>query len=448
MAAMPCGVVWCSGTSLDYETGRPGFDSGSYPNKSEHAPNMRTLGKGTLHDFPHFTQIQWTKLKTHPICLYMDQIDIEMETCDEPRAPNNPSPFMSQGGDTKYGFAEKVVDGMSLTINSVTIRFISHAFHASFQVNNKHAFHASFQVNNKHAFHASFQLSRIRARSTTPQWKAADLRMTRIKDTERGMVLTFKEIDWQTLRIEADAVKTEKTNYVSTPVRLITNQSRIRIVIKKQLQVTCLSWVSCYGWVSVWVTCKSCRSTSSPTKKQLQDCSVVSSKLHLILDDLLWVLTDRNVDCSVVSSKLHLILDDLLWDLTDSCDLSLQFDCSVVSSKLHLILDDLLWVLTDSQLKAMASYMQSLSKIIRKSTEQNKRDASAQVRVSLLEKPRFQEFPVPHTPVKFAVSWSRPWISGLRVYGPGYFLTLPDSCSPCTCTEIYAPHTWRVLGSG
>ncbi|CAH1256340.1 UHRF1BP1L [Branchiostoma lanceolatum] len=391
------------------------------------------LGHAPSHDVlqlcsprPH---IQWTKLKTHPICLYMDQIDIEMETCDEPRAPNNPSPFMSQGGDTKYGFAEKVVDGMSLTINSVTIRFISHAFTASFQVRFppsfptirfishaftasfqvrfphhplhpsrlhsilpgfptirfishaftasfqvrfprhplhlsrlhsilpgkvsppsvfishaftasfqvrfphhplhpsrlhsilpgfptirfiSHAFTASFQVRFprhplhlsrlhsilpgfptirfiSHAFTASFQLSRIRARSTTPQWQVADLRMTRIKDTERGMVLTFKEIDWQTLRIEADAVKTEKTNYVSTPVRLITNQSRIRIVIKKQLH-----------------------------------------------------------------------------------------DCSVVSSKLHLILDDLLWVLTDSQLKAMASYMQSLSKLIRKSTEQNKRDASSQ----------------------------------------------------------------------
>ncbi|KAI8487970.1 hypothetical protein Bbelb_344180 [Branchiostoma belcheri] len=62
---------------------------------------------------------------------------------------------------------------------------------------------------------------------------------------------------------------------------------------------------------------------------------------------------------------------------------------------------------------------------------------------SLYENPRFQEFPGPHTPVKFAVSWSRPWISGLRVYGPGYFLTLPDSCSPCVCTEIYAPHTWH-----
>ncbi|KAI8515049.1 hypothetical protein Bbelb_076400 [Branchiostoma belcheri] len=35
-----------SGTSLDYEAGRPGFDSGSYPNKSEHAPRRCTLGKG------------------------------------------------------------------------------------------------------------------------------------------------------------------------------------------------------------------------------------------------------------------------------------------------------------------------------------------------------------------------------------------------------------------
>ncbi|KAI8517111.1 hypothetical protein Bbelb_056920 [Branchiostoma belcheri] len=35
-----------SGTSLDYETGRPGFDSGSYPDKSKHAPRRCTIGKG------------------------------------------------------------------------------------------------------------------------------------------------------------------------------------------------------------------------------------------------------------------------------------------------------------------------------------------------------------------------------------------------------------------
>ncbi|KAI8510675.1 hypothetical protein Bbelb_115910 [Branchiostoma belcheri] len=40
-----CGVVWCSGTSLDYETGRSWFDSWPYPNKSKHAPRRCTLGK-------------------------------------------------------------------------------------------------------------------------------------------------------------------------------------------------------------------------------------------------------------------------------------------------------------------------------------------------------------------------------------------------------------------
>ncbi|KAI8487523.1 hypothetical protein Bbelb_347570 [Branchiostoma belcheri] len=42
--------------------GNPGFDSGSYLNKSEHAPRRCTLGKGTLHDFPHFTQVWRTTL--------------------------------------------------------------------------------------------------------------------------------------------------------------------------------------------------------------------------------------------------------------------------------------------------------------------------------------------------------------------------------------------------
>lgn len=47
-------------------------------------------------------------------------------------------------------------------------------------------------------------------------------------------------------------------------------------------------------------------------------------------------------------------------------------DCNVVASKLVLILDDLLWVLTDSQLKAMVQYAKSLSEAIEKSAEQRK----------------------------------------------------------------------------
>lgn len=44
----------------------------------------------------------------------------------------------------------------------------------------------------------------------------------------------------------------------------------------------------------------------------------------------------------------------------------------MVASKLVLILDDLLWVLTDSQLKAMVQYAKSLSEAMEKSAQQRK----------------------------------------------------------------------------
>ncbi|XP_068794678.1 bridge-like lipid transfer protein family member 3B isoform X7 [Struthio camelus] len=100
-------------------------------------------------------------------------------------------------------------------------------------------------------------------------------------------VLTFKEISWQMIRIEADAIQSSKHEIMSAPVRLITNQSKIRVTLKRRLK-----------------------------------------------------------------------------------------DCNVVASKLVLILDDLLWVLTDSQLKAMVQYAKSLSEAIEKSTEQRKSLAS------------------------------------------------------------------------
>lgn len=44
-------------------------------------------------------------------------------------------------------------------------------------------------------------------------------------------------------------------------------------------------------------------------------------------------------------------------------------DCSVLSSRLLLILDDLLWVLTDSQLKAALHFVDSLAGLIQESTK-------------------------------------------------------------------------------
>ena len=82
----------------------------------------------------------------------------------------------------RYGFVEKVVDGMFVQINSVVISFKSSGFQAS------------------------FQMSRLVIQSTSPEWRADDLRQTRVKDEQRGEVLTFKEITWTTLRIDANAL--------------------------------------------------------------------------------------------------------------------------------------------------------------------------------------------------------------------------------------------------
>lgn len=67
-----------------------------------------------------------------------------------------------------------------------------------------------------------------------PSWKkASDLRLTRVKDELRGEVMIFKEAEYQTLRIEANALDPALP---TTPLRLIANQSKIRVTIKKKLK--------------------------------------------------------------------------------------------------------------------------------------------------------------------------------------------------------------------
>uniref|UniRef100_A0A8I6A3T8 Bridge-like lipid transfer protein family member 3A n=1 Tax=Rattus norvegicus TaxID=10116 RepID=A0A8I6A3T8_RAT len=182
-------------------------------------------------------RIQWTKLKTHPICLCLDKVEVEMKTCEDPRPPNGQSPIALASGQSEYGFAEKVVEGMFIVVNSITIKIHSKAFHAS------------------------FELWQLQGYSVNPSWQQSDLRLTRITDPRRGEVLTFKEITWQTLRVEADATENGDQDPVTTPLRLITNQGRIQIALKRRTK----------------------------------DCNVVASKLTFLLDDLLWVLTDSQL---------------------------------------------------------------------------------------------------------------------------------------------------------
>ncbi|XP_062870976.1 bridge-like lipid transfer protein family member 3A [Trichomycterus rosablanca] len=190
-------------------------------------------------------RIQWTKLKTSPICLFLDKVEVEMMTCEEPRPPNGPSPIAITAGQSEYGFAEKVVEGMSVIINAVIIKVTSRAFHAS------------------------FELWQLQGCSLNPKWQRSDLRYTRITHPKRGEVLTFKEINWQSLRIEADAIESEDQDLGNTPLRLITNQGRLRIALKRRVK----------------------------------DCNVLASKLLFILDDLLWVLTDSQLKAVIHYAK-------------------------------------------------------------------------------------------------------------------------------------------------
>ena len=96
------------------------------------------------------------------------------------------------------------------------------------------------------------QFSRILLESASPTWQHLDLRFSRLKDNDLGLILLFKvcqlcsflvqflkftllfqELQWQTLRLEARSTTSDLS---LPPLRLITNQSRCRITIKKRLQ--------------------------------------------------------------------------------------------------------------------------------------------------------------------------------------------------------------------
>ncbi|GIY13416.1 hypothetical protein CDAR_458081, partial [Caerostris darwini] len=78
-------------------------------------------------------QISWTKLKSVPIYLSLDEVIVEMKTCEDLRPPTPMSNETSYKSGGKYGFSDRVIDGMTVVVNSVVINFNSPAFQASFQ---------------------------------------------------------------------------------------------------------------------------------------------------------------------------------------------------------------------------------------------------------------------------------------------------------------------------
>lgn len=64
----------------------------------------------------------------------LDSVEIRVETCSELRATSELQGLSSYAGAAKYTFIHKVIDGITVHINTVHITFISYAFTASVEV--------------------------------------------------------------------------------------------------------------------------------------------------------------------------------------------------------------------------------------------------------------------------------------------------------------------------
>ncbi|GMT36260.1 hypothetical protein PFISCL1PPCAC_27557, partial [Pristionchus fissidentatus] len=185
-------------------------------------------------------KIQWLKLKSCPIELFIDEIQVDIILTAEkpqPKKKGNSLNALSTMDTGSYGFANKVVEGMSLYVNTLEIHFDSGAFGGS------------------------FMLSRLSVDSRTPGWQHPhDLRYSRISCPNTNRTIMYKQVSWQLLRIEASAHnegESAQRNVINAPLRLITSNGRIRIALKKN-------------------------ST---------DGSVIHARIMMILEDILWVAT-------------------------------------------------------------------------------------------------------------------------------------------------------------
>lgn len=64
----------------------------------------------------------------------LDEVHIDVETCEDLRSMSSPQGISSYAGPAKYSFIHKVIDGITIAVNTVLVTFKSPAFIASVQV--------------------------------------------------------------------------------------------------------------------------------------------------------------------------------------------------------------------------------------------------------------------------------------------------------------------------
>lgn len=207
--------------------------------------------------------IPWTSITTSPIVIAFDCLEIVIDILDSPAAtPTNDeglnkviSDLTSSDEEKAYGFVDKIIDGISFSLNLLHVKL--RAAH----------------------FTASMDLTFLKANSSPPNFKLfpgkkQDLRLTRIKSNP--FVLLFKTVSWQTLKLEAKArakdgsCDSDDENFTGkqqpSPSRRRRNNDVIRLI-------------------------SSGGSAQLTVKKSLLNREVVCVKSSFVLEDILWLLS-------------------------------------------------------------------------------------------------------------------------------------------------------------
>lgn len=188
-------------------------------------------------------KIPWHKLRSLPIELFVEEI------CVTIRLVASSLPTSKKFGSTygkPYDLAERVIEGISLNVQSIEIYF---------ETDNQ----------SKINFGGSIMLSHFILESRTPYWQQeSNINMTRIHDKTLKQVLFFKHITWRVLKIEASAkIKSDdfygsrqpQKSSLNSPLRFLTENGRCRIIIKKSSL----------------------------------DCSLIAGRIELILEEIHWL---------------------------------------------------------------------------------------------------------------------------------------------------------------
>ncbi|CAF0714322.1 unnamed protein product [Brachionus calyciflorus] len=193
-------------------------------------------------------KIQWTKLKTNPIIIYLDKIELDVEIADPLReySTSSASKMFDKDNSGAYGFIDKCIDAIQLIIDSINVTIKSKNFNANLEMSN------------------------ICVYSTTPNWKTTnDIRNTRLKDLEKDEIILFKEVAWEICRLEAYTTDVESQTQSGTSIKLIMNPSKIHIVLKKRLS----------------------------------DKSLINSTIHILLNEIYWMASDTQLKAAIGTYK-------------------------------------------------------------------------------------------------------------------------------------------------